>query len=360
MTARSIIQACLLWLRDPFQDFHDDAKMLIYLNQAIQDIAERSNCIESWGHLPVVKDVYRYALPDDFLEAKIVGFDSKDIGWYPLGSEKDQSVVSLARWRYDPGPGYPSSYAIGGNAVIERLIANVTVARDAGLTVEFGSNPLTFGIKVGDRFLNVNDGSEAEVITVTATQVDTTVLDFGETNVTEVGDTIRIVSAFSPLKSINLAPSPGTTSATGEEPLSLYFSRSHGEITQEHIDNENDNIELDLQFRPALEQRVCEYGSAAQYGKRNAQTYDFRADYEMEYKKAWPRVNKKMRGHALQWVKNMRRWPRQATVTGQNLNLGNPLVSTSIDGPPQTPTEESGITGNYWSDGREQLYTDGR
>ena len=331
LTTRQLIESCLLWLRDPFQDFHTPANLLIYVNTAVRDMAERSQCIQSWGFLPVVKDVHRYALPDDFLNAAIVGFESREQGWYPLGVEKDKAVASLAQWRYnDYGIGYPSQYAIGGNAVIERIIDTVTTIYDAGLTFEGNVNFLMFGVRKGDRILNVTDSSESIIINVTNTQVDHRGLYGGEDNEMAVDDEYRIVSASAPLKTINLAPPPGRTSDMGEEPLSLFYSREHKVISQQNIDDGNDEIELDLEFRPALEQRVCYYGSMAQYGKTNGQTRAFMADYEAEYKKAWPHVNKKMRDHANQWMRGMQRWPRSSTVSGTNTNLNHPYTSQRV------------------------------
>ena len=330
LTARRLIEVCLLLLRDPFRDFHSEAKMLIYLNNAVKDIAERALCVESWGFLPVTKDVYRYALPDDFLQVKIVGFDSKEQGWYPLTSDMDKSVVRVAEWRYNTSYGYPTTYAIGGSSVIERIRDSVTVTYGEGVTFEGNVNFLMFGVKPDDRLLNVTDNSEAVVTGVTATRIDHSPLYGGTDNLMEVDDEFRIVSASAPLKTINLAPAPGFTSGEGEEPLSLYFARNHRPITQANIDDGNDEIELDLEMRPALEQQVCWYGSTAQYGNTNAQTREFGAEYESKYKMAWPKVNKKMRDHALQWERGVSQWPRTVTVTGAGGNLYHPYISTRI------------------------------
>ena len=77
LTARSLQEACLLWLRDPNQDWHTDPRMLIFMNRALKDLAEWSHTITSYAFYPVTEGIFRIALPDNFLHLLIAGYTSK-------------------------------------------------------------------------------------------------------------------------------------------------------------------------------------------------------------------------------------------------------------------------------------------
>ena len=314
ITATEVIENCLLWLRDPHQDWHKTDMMLRYLNRALRHIARKSQSITSHAFLPVLKDIFRYPLPDDFLHALIVGFDPSPNGeWYELEFRMDKTVDRVARSRYRVGE-YPTIYSVAGRSVIDRYHGYVhsTTDTDNGFTLRSGSDEdsarapqiLFHSIfKPDDRLLNVTDGSEAAITTVDLEHETLyyQILSGGADNELVVDDEVRIVSPQESRHTLNIAPKPRKDSAIGKEQLSLFYAREHPVIIAQNLTNENDTLELDLEFETALEHLVCYYGSIAQHGRNDRGTEIFKADYESEYDDAFPAVNKRVREAASLW-----------------------------------------------------------
>ena len=327
LTATELIENCLLWLRDPHQDWHKPEMMLTYVNRSLRHIARKSQSVTSHAFLSVIKDIFRYPLPDNFLQALIVGYDGDSYGWRPLRLRMDESIdrVSLSEFTSSI---YPVYYAVSGRSNVDRFYGYVNETEDDGYafslsTDEDNTNPapriLFFGgVKLDDKVLNVTDGSESKI-----TGVDEVGelfrhqnLEGGEDNLIQVGDEIRIISPQQSRHVLNLSPPPEKDSAVGEEPLSLFYARDHRVMTQADIDNENDVLELDIEFESALENRVCYYGSLARHDANDQRTRLFKADYVSDYKEAFPNVNKRVREAASLWKRNASSSTRRATITG--------------------------------------------
>ena len=336
MTATELIENCRLWMRDPHADFHKDDMMLLYANRSLKDIAERSQSITTWEFLPVIEDHFRYALMDDFLKALIVGFQPpKPYSWRELDERKDTTIDGISQsfgtsveTFQNTNQTYPAFYSIGGRSVIDKYVGTVASLRDDGLTFALNNAPdylFTGLVKKGDRLLNITDGSEAEIIGISPSlkEFDRGYFLGGYDNQLAVEDEVRIVSAEASLHTINIAPPPPKTSEMGEEPLSLYFARSHRVITQQHIDDNNDELELDLEFQSALENRVCYYGSIARYDIDDKRTQTFLGLYESEYRKAMPKVRKRIRADMTLWKKSMVRRVYEGTIVNPP-SLRNP------------------------------------
>ncbi|MCY4129595.1 MAG: hypothetical protein OXG15_10220, partial [Gammaproteobacteria bacterium] len=181
----------------------------------------------------------------------------------------------------------------------------------------------------GDRLLNMTDGSEAEITTIfDGTNVNTLyyqTLSGGEDNALEVGDNIRIVPPNTSRHVLNISPPPQETSEMGEEPLSIFYARSHPKITQELIDNENDELEIDLELQSTLENRVCYYGSLAQHGIEHQQTRMFLAEGNEEYKKARPKGKERVRDEITLWRRRVGNRAYNWTVSGATTSTREPL-----------------------------------
>ena len=338
LTATQLIENCLLWLRDPHSNFHKQNMMLLYVNRSLKDIAERSQSITGWMFSPVVKGIFRYPLPDTFLKALIVGFKTEQFGWRELDLRKDGTVDGISQSLHiDTNQIYPAFYSIAGRSVIEKFIG-IVATDEAGISgghvFTLTDAPITLFhgfVKQGDRLLNVTDGSEAEITGVNLTDqlLYSGTLGGGIDNQLEVDDEVRIVSEHAVLHTINLAPPPPYDSDMGEEPLSLFLARSHRAITQTDIDNDNDGLELDLELQPALENRVCYYGSLARYDIDDRRTQLFLGLYESEYRKAAPKVMKRVRQESTQWRKGIRTRSYQGTILNPP-TYGNPYASLVI------------------------------
>ena len=328
VTATELIENCLLSLQDIHQDWHKPSKMLSYVNRSLRDIANKSQSITSYAFLPVIKDIFRYPLPHNFLQALIVGFDAGSYGWRELSARMDSTIdrVSLSTYN-NTFDGYPLYYSVAGRSVVDRFYGYVSAIKDDGLTfaltqdadmeIPAPSSLFNGTVKRGDRLLNVTDGSETSIIAIDPTLqfLDRNPLFGGEDNALEVGDEIRIVSPEQSLHTVNLAPHPTLSSKVGEEPLSLFYARRHRVVTQTDIDDENDMLELDIEFESALENRVCYYGSLARHDVDDQQTRLFKADYVSDYNEAFPNINKRVREAASLWKRDASSYVGGSTTT---------------------------------------------
>ena len=328
VTATELIENCLLSLQDIHQDWHKPSKMLSYVNRSLRDIANKSQSITSYAFLPVIKDIFRYPLPHNFLQALIVGFDAGSYGWRELSSRMDSTIdkVSLSVYN-NTSDGYPHYYSVAGRSVVDRFYGYVSDIKDDGLTfaltqdadmeIPAPSSLFNGTVKRGDRLLNVTDGSETSIIAIDPTLefLDRNPLFGGEDDALEVGDEIRIVSPEQSLHTVNLAPHPTQNSKVGEEPLSLFYARRHRVVTQTDIDDENDMLELDIEFESALENRVCYYGSLARHDVDDQQTRLFKADYVSDYNEAFPNINKRVREAASLWKRDASSFVGGSTTT---------------------------------------------
>ena len=328
VTATELIENCLLSLQDIHQDWHKPSKMLSYVNRSLRDIANKSQSITSYAFLPVIKDIFRYPLPHNFLQALIVGFDAGSYGWRELSARMDSTIdrVSLSIFN-NTFDGYPLYYSVAGRSVVDRFYGYVSDIKDDGLTfaltqdadmeIPAPSSLFNGTVKRGDRLLNVTDGSETSIIAIDPTLqfLDRNPLFGGEDDALEVGDEIRIVSPEQSLHTLNLAPHPTVNSKVGEEPLSLFYARRHRVVTQTDIDDENDMLELDIEFESALENRVCYYGSLARHDVDDQQTRLFKADYVSDYNEAFPNINKRVREAASLWKRDAGSFVGGSTTT---------------------------------------------
>ena len=341
VTATELIENCLLSLRDPHQDWHKPSKMLSYVNRSLRDIANKSQSITSYAFLPVIKDIFRYPLPHNFLQALIVGFDAGSYGWRELSARMDSTIdrVSLSVYN-NTFDGYPLFYSVAGRSVVDRFYGYVKGLFETDLGISLKDAPLSLFqsvVKNGDRLLNVTDGSEAR-ISGTELAFGSDIENFfyhevpfgGIDNIFEVNDEIRIVSPEQSRHTVNLAPHPTVNSKVGEEPLSLFYARRHRVITQTDIDDENDMLELDIEFESALENRVCYYGSLARHNASDQRTRLFKADYASDYNEAFPNINKRVREAASLWKRDASSFVRRSTITNIP-STGNPYGSRAIN-----------------------------
>ena len=344
-TARDLIELCQLWLRDPHQDWHDDEKMLLYLNRGLKDIAEWSQSITTYTFRPVTEGIFRYALPEDFLYALIVGYQSDDYGYRRLKLRKDATIDHISLnddFLANVYGDYPTHYSVSGRSTIDMFVGYVHAIADNGLTfsmrfTEEASGADTFQFETtyferGDRLLNMTDGSEATIIDIDTTlyQLDRSPLKGGEDNELAVGDNIRISKPNASHHTLNLAPVPQETSDVGDEPLSIFYARSHRKMTQTDIDNTNDELELDLEFQSALENRVCYYGSLAQHGIEHPQTRLFLANGNEEYRRALPKVKKRVRDEVTLWRQSVGNRVRNIRITGATTSTREPLTERRL------------------------------
>ena len=338
-TATEVISRVQRLLGDPHGDYHEDDGMLEFLNLALHDISSRSLSVDGWAFLPVTKDIFRYALPEGFLQARIVGFYSdanrltvQTTGivqdWYPL-KKRSIRLVDVVAQRYHGGT-LPVFFAIGGRSVLDKLTGTVVSHDDTDLLFE--SSHSVFAVKPGDRLLNMTDGSETYVQSVTTedNSIGYQALGGGVDNIMAVDDEFRVVSPQASRFTLSIAPAPSYDDDMGYESLSVYFSRLHREVTQFDIDSENDELELDPELDLALIHHTCYYASMSRNGIMDKTTLFHSAQYENKYLDNIPQVRRRIRESSNAWPEMIGLLARRSEISGAPQVGHNPFTNLKL------------------------------
>ena len=295
---------------DPDGDYHSDAKLLLHLNAALEDICDRSRSLRVPSYHRLIANQSMYGLPASFLEADIVGIvyqgrwrelDYADLG-PTLPAIIGDVTAGLAPWRY----------TIWGQAHIEKYVASVIEnpnTNDLSGEVTFYSSVPLSGVLRGDRIINITDDSEGRVRAVSADFSEVTFEDLagGDDNRMQIGDEFRILSPEASRKNLVISPPPTTADEDGTESLFIYFARSHQEITQQRIDDENDTLEIDTEFASTLRHRVSYYASLDERGIDHPSTQAYDIKFETDYAKTIIPVRRRIRQFITSWRAGVRR-----------------------------------------------------
>ena len=295
---------------DPDGDYHTADKLLLHLNAALEDICDRSRSLRVPSYHRLIANQSMYGLPASFLEADIVGIvyqgrwrelDYADLG-PTLPAIIGDVTAGLAPWRY----------TIWGQAHIEKYVASVIEnpnTNDPSGEVTFYSSVPLSGVLRGDRIINITDDSEGRVRAVSADFLEVTFenLAGGDDNRMQIGDEFRILSPEASRKNLVISPPPTISDETGTESLFIYFARSHQEITQQRIDDENDTLEIDTEFASTLRHRVSYYASLDERGIDHPSTQAYDIKFETDYAKAIIPVRRRIRQFITSWRAGVRR-----------------------------------------------------
>ena len=295
---------------DPDGDYHSDAKLLLHLNAALEDICDRSRSLRVPSYHRLIANQSMYGLPASFLEADIVGIvyqgrwrelDYADLG-PTLPAIIGDVTAGLAPWRY----------TIWGQAHIEKYVATVIEnpnTNDPSGEVSFYSSVPLSGVLRGDRIINITDDSEGRVRAVSADFSEVTFEDLagGDDNRMQIGDEFRILSPEASRKNLVISPPPTIADEDGTESLFIYFARSHQEITQQRIDDENDTLEIDTEFASTLRHRVSYYASLDERGIDHPSTQAYDIKFETDYAKSIIPVRRRIRQFITSWRAGVRR-----------------------------------------------------
>ena len=310
MRASQIIDHVATLLGDPSKDYHTADKLLLHLNAALEDICDRSRSLRSPSYHRLIANQSMYGLPESFLEADIVGIVYqgrwRELEYADLAPTLpaiiDDVTAGLAPWRY----------TIWGQAHIEKHVSTVVEHPDGGDSTGevsfFSSVPLLETLR-GDRIINITDDSEGRVVSLSenARQVIFEDLAGGDDNRMQVGDQFRILSPEASRKNLVISPPPTTADEDGRESLFIYFARSHQEITQQLIDDENDRLEIDPEFASTLRHRVSYYASLDEKGIDHPATQTHDIKYETDYSTAIIPVRRRIRQFISSWRAGTRR-----------------------------------------------------
>lgn len=325
MRASQIIDHVATLLGDPNKDYHTADKLLLHLNAALEDICDRSRSLRSPSYHRLIAHQSMYGLPASFLEADIVGIVYqgrwRELAYADLGPTLpaiiDDVTTGLAPWRY----------TIWGQAHIEKHVATVVEnpnTNDRSGEVSFYSSVPLSGVLRGDRIINITDDSEGRVRAVSADFLEVTFEDLagGDANRMQVGDVFRILSPEASRKNLVISPPPTVSDEGGTESLFLYFSRSHQEMTQQRIDDENDTLEIDTEFASTLRHRVSYYASLDERGIDHPSTQAHDIKYETSYSRAIIPVRRRIREFVSSWRAGVRR---------NRIGRGNEIISRRGD-----------------------------
>ena len=313
MNAREAIEYCRILASDEHGDINTDAKMLLHLNRILRDISSRSRCITEGLYLAATPGQSYYGLPAGFLRLDIAAWLQPSGNYLPL----DRITMDVASWlNHADTAGRPRYYDIYGRAAIERaveVVHRVGVSPPTGDAVDVvqlaGSTPLN--LKRGDKVINISDGSATGTIESVnnVLQADNSVrqviayteLQDGTRTQLMEGDEVRITSPGSPRQALVVSPVPRESGDLGHEALFMYIARVHRPITQQHIRDENDELELDIEFERALLEYLTYQMRPDELGARDAETQAQHVIAETAYRDALPDVMKRHRAWIRMW-----------------------------------------------------------
>lgn len=320
MRAEHFINQVQRLLGDPEGQFHTTENMLSHLNTALEEICTRSRTLCTWLYVAVVNGQGFYGLPESFLEFKYVGYFYNG-HLYPLtpGNIADAAPAIFREPQYNH---IPHTYAEGGNAFVEKVVTTVqTSEQHENVYPGVGTGTFVAGaeiptVHVGDRLLNITDNSEGEITDVDppSGRITYDKLDGGEDNTMAKGDEFRILSKTEHRYSIAISPPPTKTDPTGTESLYIYLARNHTPITQQDIDNKNDEIELSTEFNTTLRHRVMYYASMENDGIDHPATITYDVKYETDYMSAFPKANRRIREYISAWRSKTHRIPNNRNI----------------------------------------------
>ena len=327
MRLQEIFSYCRLMVGDEYADLHTDARMLLHANRVLRDISSRSRCIVEGLYLPATAGQALYGLPEGFLRADIVAWQQSDGRYRPM----DPLTMNIASWAvHNNVTGRPRHFDIFGRAAVERAVREVRrigalpVRQDEQDSVVLEGDQSVI-LKPGDRVVNVSDGSSTGYVVYTQNVLlaDNTIeqviayseLKGGTRPHLQANDQVRILSPGSPLHSLVVSPVPQEVGETGHEALFLYSSRVHRKITQQHIEDENDDIELDIEFENALIEFLIYHMMRTEGAQQSAETQAQMVTAETAYRRALPDVRKRIRAWIVMWYRQQGLPPRQQRIS---------------------------------------------
>lgn len=350
MDARDMIREARDLVNDPDGTLFTDAKVLDHLNRALRDVTSRARTIREVIYRRANSGQSVYALPEGFLGNDKFSWLYANY-WYPLHRRTLSQVEYinnsniLRSWR-------PFYYDVWGRTREERIVASVDKtssslfeSEDANpfRSPDFPTNDQTFGFKfvdglagidsvrVRDMIINMTDGSEG-FVTERRQEVPGQAL-FGyarllggkrtgdDSGLILEGDKVRITSPNVSGHALRISPPPVEDSEPGEEALWMYLSRRHYIVTQGHLNDFNDGLELDIELEtPALECMIY-YMRREELGASDRETMAQKQIFEGAYHRALPDIRQRNREHESTWGKP------SIAASRQNLELSG--ISTS-------------------------------
>ena len=308
MKASSVIDYAQILLGDEHGEYHTNAKMLLHLNQALRDVSRRSRSLRRGIYYGVIAGQASYGLPADFLMAEPIGFLHAG-EWIDLRPARFQSQVRRIHGTRENYSNVPLYYSVNQRSAEERALGTVTWIPDVGdadRNILFRTDVSIDNIKIGDKLINITDGSEGLVRDTMAGSLDNNTISFGfmvngEDNTFAVDDEFRVVSQAYLAQTIDITPIPTETDETGTESLYIYYAFEHRRITSEDITNEADDLEIDVEFETPTRHLLMSLAKEDEFGAASQETQAKKLDYEREYINANTKVQRRIREFISTW-----------------------------------------------------------
>lgn len=285
------------------RSFHSPADILSDLNLAAGEITKRAESIFQMQFRAVQEGRASYGLFPEHLATLGIGFRRKGSRSYiPLTR---QAITTQTFINERSNNSTPKHYDIWGKSNRQRVIgavANVVSNLADQIVVDTGISNLADFVRIGDTARNITDaGAEGIITNIAQSQFTVVRMVGGERNSFEADDQIRFISPASDVDTLVLSPPPDFTDDTGNESIVIFAARQHRIITQDHIDNNNDDLEVDPYLEEAFLHHMAYYTSMAEDTIDSRKTQLFRDTYEDKYTKELPRVKSKMKEFISLW-----------------------------------------------------------
>ena len=332
MNASDVIAEVQYEISDPDGDEFNTETLLLPLNNALRYISSMSRSIVHEISTSVQQGVYQYVLPDRYLGIRAAKIRSPRIGnrYLPLTQAALGESDVLASNYQD----IPLYYADGGRGQIFRTLStSVTVVESAGNVFLIEQGDIR-RLEVGDQILNLTDDlAQSNIQTIVPGappeffRLSHTGFFGGERNRIEVGDELRILAPDLALHTILISPAPSWSDDTGEEALRLMAALRHYDVTEEHIEDGRDILEIDDELLESLKYRVCAYASNSESGLAGGR--DFMILSKTEYYENIDLVRRRVETSLSLW-ENQRVWRIRAQISGGGGRPNNDFSDANV------------------------------
>lgn len=290
-----------------------DAEMLTHVNSALRDITVHSRSIRGELLVQAVRGQRQYGLtPQEILSVAGVSYKQPSGKYLPLDRATLRQTETLGEYGQYVAYRTPRVYDLWRSAYIERYaseeIDHAATDTSMSFTAELSA------VKIGDTIVNLSDGvgdSQAQSVVIGVERPDSTPPGItvtyspfvgGERAEAEVGDEIRFISPSAARRTLAISPAPNETDEDGEFSISAFITRGHREITEANLTNENDELEIAVEFEEALTFKVRYYMSAETRDETDRHTQLMYDRSKALYYENLPRVNNRLEEVYSQWL----------------------------------------------------------
>ena len=142
-----------------------------------------------------------------------------------------------------------------------------------------------------------------------------------------VDDELRILAPHLAQHTVLISPAPSWSDDVGEEALRLMAALRHYEVTEEHIEDGRDILEIDDELLESLKYRVCAYASNSESGLDGGR--DWMLLSKTEYYENIDLVRRQVETAISLW-ENQRVWRIKAQISGGGGRPNNDFSDASI------------------------------